>query len=326
MAAVLSKYQVSEDKYTKDSKDFASGSYGKCYKGVMKTTKKKICIKDLKKVPKKKDELNTFLQELLIMADIYHPGCLTLVGYTPPPEKFDRKEKKMTYKVGPSVITPFMERGSLSNLIRMYMTSLVNPSAAPKLNYPTLYTICLYGMAKAMAFLHSKNIVHRDFKPDNVLLNTFYEPVIGDFGLSSHGTSEDTNVGGGVGSPLFMAPELHLQDTVTRKVDVYAYGVTLYQMWQKDLQSFIINDGLGQPTCFQEFQQRIVKGARFAYDQTALPPPQVIKMIESCWHSDPAQRPEFTYKTKIEIAEEEKHFIRNKTNHVYSPIPRTSNH
>ena len=117
----------------------------------------------------------------------------------------------------------------------------------------------------------------------------------------------------------------------------------------KDLQSFIINDGLGQPTSFQEFQQRIVKGARFAYDQTALPPPQVIKMIESCWHSDPAQRPEFTdiaayfenpqnwmpgtnsedfqnYKTKIEIAEEEKHFIRNKTNHVYSPIPRTSNH
>ena len=50
----------------------------------------------------------------------------------------------------------------------------------------TLKLIEIYGVAKTMSFLHSNNILHRDLKPQNVLLDEYLFPKLGDFGFSKY--------------------------------------------------------------------------------------------------------------------------------------------
>jgi len=85
-------------------------------------------------------------------------------------------------------------------------------------------------------------ILHRDLKPANIFIDIYYEPHIGDFGLASNRGKDALSSGQGlVGSPLYMAPELnddayqkerldHNLSLYTEQVDVYAFGLTVYEM------------------------------------------------------------------------------------------------
>ena len=83
-----------------------------------------------------------------------------------------------------------------------------------------------------MNLLHQHNppIIHRDLKPGNVLLNSNYEPCISDFGLSKFVLSDTQS--NFTGTLRFMAPEMMRYDVhYTTAVDVYAYGLILFQLF-----------------------------------------------------------------------------------------------
>lgn len=87
-------------------------------------------------------------------------------------------------------------------------------------------------MAEGLAFAHKSDILHRDLKPDNVLLTHQRVPKIVDFGLARRilidgmgSTGQDF-----VGTPAYMAPELYQGQTATPASDVFALGVTYFQM------------------------------------------------------------------------------------------------
>ena len=61
----------------------------------------------------------------------------------------------------------------------------------------TKKSICVFGVAAAMAYVHSKGILHRDLKTANVFVNDQFEPVIGDFGLARMVNFYQFMVGGG---------------------------------------------------------------------------------------------------------------------------------
>jgi len=87
--------------------------------------------------------------------------------------------------------------------------------------------------AEGMKHAHDQNMVHRDIKPDNILLTTTGIVKVADFGLAK--VMDDdvsmTQSGTGLGTPLYMAPEqARSAKTVDQRCDIYALGVTLYHM------------------------------------------------------------------------------------------------
>ena len=87
--------------------------------------------------------------------------------------------------------------------------------------------------AEALKHAHSKNMVHRDIKPDNILITQKGVVKVADFGLAK-AMDEDvsmTQSGTGLGTPLYMAPEqARNAKHVDQRVDIYALGATLYHL------------------------------------------------------------------------------------------------
>ena len=86
-------------------------------------------------------------------------------------------------------------------------------------------------MAGALGYAHEQGIVHRDFKPSNVLVTEDGTPKVTDFGLAKIARSSTlTQEGAVLGSPLYMSPEQAAGKPADLRSDIYALGVTLYEL------------------------------------------------------------------------------------------------
>lgn len=85
-------------------------------------------------------------------------------------------------------------------------------------------------IADGLAAAHTQHILHRDLKPDNVLMTHQGVPKIADFGLAKRVLAGGAGLGELVGTPAYMAPELFRGEPASPATDVYALGVCYYQM------------------------------------------------------------------------------------------------
>lgn len=88
---------------------------------------------------------------------------------------------------------------------------------------------------RGLQFLHNykeKPLIHGDIKPDNILLDETFVPKIADFGLSREGTTddEDFKVSRVYGTRPFLPAEFKSQRICSTKVDVFSFGIVLYQL------------------------------------------------------------------------------------------------
>ena len=153
----------------------------------------------------------------------------------------------------------------------------------------------LHDMAHALAYAHGEGVVHRDIKPDNVLLHEG-TAVVTDFGIAKALTASRheapggplTGFGASLGTPAYMAPEQAAGDSVDARADVYAWGVTAYELLagyhpfhtKKTAQQLIAAHIAEQPARFP------AKGATGGVVE-----PELRDLVMCCLAKDPGDRP-----------------------------------
>ncbi|KAG2455099.1 hypothetical protein HYH02_000919 [Chlamydomonas schloesseri] len=147
-------------------------------------------------------------------------------------------------------------------------------------------------MAEGLRFLHGHRVIHRDLKPDNVLVTEKLDIKLCDFGLSQvlAGTASEVASTQGAGHAFWMAPELLRGQPYDYKVDVWSWGVVLYQLatWVDDE----VYAGIRRETLVYHWT---TPGGTPPRLTDALPPglhPELVSLLHDCLAEAPAARPD----------------------------------
>ena len=88
----------------------------------------------------------------------------------------------------------------------------------------------VYKVAKALHYAHSRGVIHRDIKPNNIMLTVDNDVRIVDFGIAICKDSEASRIEGIAGSPSYMSPEQVQSEELTSRSDIYSLGAVLYEL------------------------------------------------------------------------------------------------
>ncbi len=138
-------------------------------------------------------------------------------------------------------------------------------------------------IASALFYVHSKGIIHRDVKPDNVWIDSSGVVKIIDFGVAKSDELSITGAGFTLGTPYYMAPELVRGEKPTHLVDIYAFGVLLFELVTG-------TRPFEAQTVDQIFDQIVHQPLNLASLQSKAIPDAVGDMIRGCTEKDPQAR------------------------------------
>nr|MDP9179485.1 tetratricopeptide repeat-containing serine/threonine-protein kinase [Gemmatimonadota bacterium] len=212
-------------------------------------------------------------------------------------DRFER-EIQLAAQLQQANIVPLLATGETNGLPYFTMPFVEGESLRARMIASGTFTIIecvsiLRDVARALSYAHAAGVVHRDIKPDNVLLS-HGAAVVTDFGIakalsdsrSEAGSSSLTQTGTSLGSPAYMAPEQVAGDpNVDHRADLYAFGCMGYELLT------------GEPPFTAESPQRV-----FAAHLTEKPRPVATRrsdvprplaaMILQCLEKDPGDRPQ----------------------------------
>jgi serine/threonine-protein kinase len=235
-----------------------SGSTGTVYRATDPTAKRPVAIKviaaDLASDPR---FIERFHSEAEIMRQLRdHPHCVRLIDVV-------EEEGRL------GVVSEFVPGVPLRRLIREH-GRLTGEQALG----------VLAGTLRGLAHLHASGLVHRDVKPENILIDEHGDSRLIDYGLVRPGAV----TGGPIeGSPSYMSPEQILDRALDRRSDIYACGVVLAELLTgrrpfrgPDIRT-VLNAHLGQPP------------PDLTEDDIA---PRLARLVAQALAKDPAERPE----------------------------------
>jgi serine/threonine protein kinase len=227
-------------------------------------------------------DVSKFIREIRMMYWIRSQngkqnGLLYPIGW------FTASEKSNSF----FIVLPWMSNGDLYHYIKQ--------NSEQSVSYRKKLQWCLQ-MSKALHFLHQRGYVHCDFKSLNLLLDNNLDLYLTDFSELKHESyfaTEDKESLQPHGTIFWMSPEMiHLHHTaqisnryrVTHRTDIYSMAIVLYEIftWSKPYDAY---DAL---TVLEKMKER---ETQFRMSIPHNVPPEIARIIEQCWNSNPELRP-----------------------------------
>ncbi|KAM0020490.1 putative dual-specificity kinase TKL-Pl-4 family [Helianthus debilis subsp. tardiflorus] len=243
---------------------FAQGAFGKLYKGTYNGVD--VAIKLLEKPENDLDRAQLmeqqFQQEVMMLARLKHPNIVRFIGAC---------RKPMVW----CIVTEYAKGGS----VRQFLTKRQNRSVPLKLAVKQALDV-----ARGMEYVHALGLIHRDLKSDNLLISADKSIKIADFGVArievqTEGMTPET------GTYRWMAPEMIQHRSYTQKVDVYSFGIVLWELITGMLP-------FQNMTAVQAAFAVVNKGVRPTIPYDCLP--VLGEIMVRCWDINPDVRPPFT--------------------------------
>jgi eukaryotic-like serine/threonine-protein kinase len=211
--------------------------------------------------------MQRFRREARVVAQLNHPNIVPIYHYG--------EDGGITY-----LVMRFVEGGTLTQA----RGEIFAPDRAIRLLIP---------VAKALAYAHQQGVVHRDIKPGNVLLSDGEWPLLADFGLAkmAAASTQLTQTGVGVGTPMYMSPEQCQGNAVDQRTDIYALGIMLYEMVTGEV----------------PFRADTPMGILIKHISAPMPPPRQVnpaipEVLERIILKATAKSPEHRFQTAVEMA------------------------
>lgn len=152
--------------------------------------------------------LKRFEREARALAQLSHPHIVKVLDYG-------------DHEGAPYLVMEFIPAGTLKGRFQ----GALPPAQAARLLAP---------VARALAYAHQRQVVHRDVKPANILLGEDDHPMLSDFGIAKLLGSDEgadlTGTGVGIGTPEYMAPEQGMGKKVDGRADLYSLGLVFYEL------------------------------------------------------------------------------------------------
>ena len=193
--------------YYVENKNFSKGAFSKLYIGYQKYTKKRIAIKEIHINIKNKKYVQ---REIELHKKLNHPNIVKLYDVI-----LDKGKSKI------NIVLEYCLKGDLAKfqnkrpLNEIYVQNFI------------------YQLASGLKYLRDMNILHRDLKPQNLLVNENLNLKISDFGLAKQyqtNTIDKTLKQTFCGSPIYMAPEILNNNDYDSKSDIWSIGVIIYEL------------------------------------------------------------------------------------------------
>jgi len=245
------------DKDFKDLKEIARGGFGKVYIAY---------CQDYGEVAIKTIEFesldDSFEREMAIVSTLNHPNITRYYG-------FYNGDK------GRSIVMEYAKNGNLYDFLEKCRDEDID------LPIELRYQICL-GICRGIKSIHKKDIVHRDLKTPNILLNRSMKPLITDFGQSKRDKRNLTTLNNSHGTYKWKAPETY-DGKFTKKSDIFSLGIILWEIITmeelfKDMTDYQIIDFVKNKDRRPEFPGDF---------------PMFLKnIIMKCWDKNPDNRPD----------------------------------
>ncbi|NXL88452.1 STK36 kinase, partial [Alectura lathami] len=224
------------------------GSFGRVYKGRRRCSAQVVALKFIPKVGRSEKELKNLQREIEIMRGLHHPNIIEML------DSFETDKEVV-------VVTDYAE-GELFQILE-------DDGSLPEDQVQTIAA----QLVSALYYLHSHRILHRDMKPQNILLGKDGVIKLCDFGFARAMSIHTMVLTSIKGTPLYMSPELVEERPYDHTADLWSVGCILYELFVGtppfytssifQLVSLIVKDPVKWPKAispvFKSFLQGLLK-------------------------------------------------------------------